>query len=77
MMLNLQYGCVELEMRSIDDSNRITIILQGFIDGEKVEDDISDADEYDTIILKSAETKLPEEEIVGLCYILSTTSPCR
>ena len=43
MILSLQYGSVELEMNSIYDSNIITIILQGFIDEEEAEDDISDA----------------------------------
>ena len=50
-------------MNSRDDSNRINIILQGFIDEEEAEDDISDADEYNSIVLKSAEMKLLEEEI--------------
>jgi len=60
MVLNLQYGGVELEMSSVDDSNRITIVLQVFID----EEDISDVDYYISIILKSAEMKLLEEEIL-------------
>jgi len=65
MMPNLQYGSVELEMNSRNDSNRITIILRGFIDEEEAKDDISDADEHNAIILKSAEMKLLEEEILS------------
>ena len=54
MMLNLQYGTVELEMSSRDDNNRITIVLQEVIDEEEAEDDISEAYKYDAMILKGA-----------------------
>ena len=63
MMLNLQYGIVELEMSSRDDSNRITIVPQKFVDEEESECDISEADKYDAMILKGAEIKLLEEEV--------------
>ena len=50
-------------MSSRDDSNRITIALQGVIDEEEVENDISEADKYDAIIIKGAKIKLLEEEV--------------
>lgn len=53
-MLNLQYGVVELEMSSRDDSNKNTIVLQEVIDEEEAKDDISEVDKYDTMILKGA-----------------------
>ena len=63
MMLNLQYGTVELEMSLRDDSNMITIMQQRVIDEEEAEDDILEADKYDAIILKCAENKLLKEEV--------------
>lgn len=60
MMLNLQYGTVELEMSSRDDSNMIIIVLQGVIDEEESEDNISEADKNDAMILKDVEFKLLE-----------------
>lgn len=61
MLLNLQYGSVEQERSSRDDSNRITIVPQRVIDEEEVEDDISEVDKYETMILKCAKFKILEE----------------
>ena len=63
MVVNLQYETVELEISIRNNSNRIIIIPQKFIDEEKAGSGISRVDKYNAIILKSAETKLLEEEI--------------
>ena len=54
MVLNLQYGSVEQERSSRDDSNRITIVPQRVIDEEEDGDDISEENKYDAMILKGA-----------------------